>query len=415
MKSNLVFVLTLLICGCASNVTTPSFSVTTSDVPSINSQTTSVLTSSIDTTTSVNNTSNVQYQTIKDIKNKAKDFKGLENNVGVYESNIEVSLNLKLLACLDAITTKAGYGNRYKILMTDGSDYIYLKVGEENYKYLKDYVKDQSVYFIKGNISLYNGEVELTVEDKPIYLKDENINVDYDLIAEQTDLMNVYKELNNLKLNTKGIAFSKLVKVNVKCLAKDINNTNLYFGNGEYIINVHGHDKVTNSFQKDTSYTLIGAITMHNFRPGLEYVSHYNCDDVEFNISDLKTMKASDFYNYKYEVDKYETYPNYTKLFEKPYVIEGYINSYVKDNKEYLVIDDVYKENYYSSYTAALNAKSVFLVNENYVGITDSNVKYCSLYEHLINGDKLKITVFPYLWNTQKYFQVYSYSFEIID
>ena len=37
---------------------------------------------------------------------------------------------------------------------------------------------------------------------------------------------------------------------------------------------------------------------------------------LQFNINNVKEMKAEDFYKYKYETDKDETYPNYSKLFE---------------------------------------------------------------------------------------------------
>jgi uncharacterized protein involved in tolerance to divalent cations len=349
--------------------------------------------------------------TIKKIKQEALKFKGQENNVGVYESNISVTMELKLLACLDAITTKSGYGDRYKILMTDGFDYIYLKTNQENYNYLKNEVKKQYVYSITGNISLYNDEVELTVSNKPIYLENKVLEVNYDSFVEYKTLENVYDEINSLKLNCKGVAFSKLVKVDVKCLAKDINNTNLFFGNGEYIINVHGHSAVTNSFVKDNSYTLIGALSMHNFRPSLEFVTSTNSQDVSFTTDNLTTMKGSEFYKYTYETDEDPSYPNYSNLFKKPYLVTGYANSYLKSNKEYIVLEDNYNQNYYSSYTAAKNAKAIFFVNENYTGLEESKTQYCPMYEPLLSGTQIGVIVFPYLWNTQNYPQVYCYSF----
>ena len=214
-----------------------------------------------------------------------------------------------------------------------------------------------------------------------------------------------------MKLNCKGIAFSKIVAVEVTCLAKDINNTNLYFGANDRIINVHGNDKVTNKFTVGTSYLLYGALNMHNFRPGLEYVDAIRLDkNIEFNYDDVSIMNAASFYNYKYETDKDASYPSYSKLFEKPYKIEGYANKYFKDNKEYVVFEDTYKDNYYSTYQNALNAKAVFFVNENYTGLYGSSTKHCPLYDYIDEGTKLEIIVFPYLWNTQKYPQVYCYS-----
>lgn len=357
--------------------------------------------------------SNENAVTIKKIKEQAQSFLGKENSVGVYESNIIVEIELKLISCLDAITTKQGYGNRYKILMSDGEDYIYVKTTDKNYEYLKQYVNDQGVYLVKGNISLYNKEVEITTKEKPTYLSSKNIEINYEKIAKLKTLEETYDLMESLKLNCKGIAFSQIVKVEVKCLAKDINNTNVYFGNGNKIVNVHGNDKVTNKFVVGNSYLLYGSLNVHNFRPGLEYVYSSSLDkDIEFFIDNLEVKKASEFYNYTYETDKYDSYPNYSKLFETPYVIEGYVNSYIKDGKEYIVLEDKYNENYYSTYQNARSAKSVFFVNENYIKLTASNSKYCPIYEHLEKGTKLKVVVFPYLWNSQKYPQVYCYYFE---
>ena len=382
---------------------------------SISSSSSSNLSSSSSSTSSSSSSKVENKITISFVKEEAKKYKGLENSVGVYESNYYVEIDLALIACLDAITTKTGYGDRYKILMSDGNDYIYIKTKQENYTYLKNYVEDRGVYTVKGYISLYNNEVELTVSEKPTYLSNKTIDINYESLAAKDTLENIYNEMYGLKLNCKGIAFSKIVAIDVVCLAKDINNTNLYFGNGSRIINVHGSDKVTNKFVVGSSYTLYGALNMHNFRPGLEYVHSVKLDsNIEFNVDTAKEMKAEDFYKYKYETDKDASYPNYSKLFEYPYIIKGYANSYTKDNKEYVVFEDKYNTNYYSTYQNAMNAKAVFFVNENYIKLTASNNKYCPMYEHIDVGTNLETIVFPYLWNTQKYPQVYCYNFNEI-
>ena len=426
MKKNGVYVLLMaFLVGCSANNLTTSSTTSMNDHTTIAEPTTSATSVNIEPSTSaVATTSNkpattettiLSYNTISSIKEKAKEFVGKENSVGVYESDIEVNIKLKLLSTLDAITSKTGYGDRYKILMTDGVDYIYLKTTYQNYDYLKKYVVDQGVYNVKGNISLYNDEVEISVVEKPIYLASEVIDVNYEQLAKELTLEEIYAYSASLKLNCKGVSFSKIVKVNVKCLAKDINNENMYFGEGNYIINVHGHDKVTNKFTVGSSYTLFGAVQMYNFRPGLEYVSALACEEIDVNFDNVESKTASDFYKYQYETDEDATYPNYSSLFYHPYKITGYVNSYLKDNKEYIVLEDKYNENYYSTYQNARSAKAVFFVNENYVKLTSANSKYCPLYEHLLLGTKLEVVVFPYLWNTNDYPQVYSYSFNVLE
>ncbi len=432
MKKTLIYTLLLgLLIGCGSNniitteqLTTNNTTFNNTTANNLTTEPSSTLptpsTSTLIPTTSSNNTSSsstiLKLNTIKDIKEESKKFIGLENDVGVYESDTSVSVKLKLLSVLDAVTTKKGYGNRYKILMTDGSDYIYLKVNNEIYTYLKEYVSQQGVYQVTGKISLYNNEVEITVDEKVQYLENENIEIDYDLLAKSCTLEEAYQLIEALKLNCKGIAFSRIVKVEVKCLAKDINNTNLYFGNGNYIVNVHGDNKVTNKFVKGSSYILYGAIQMYNYRPSLEYVYSIGYEgDIEFAAETASNMTAKDFYKYSYEVDKNDTYPQYSSFFYHPYKITGYVNLYLKGNKEYIVFEDLFNDNYYSTYQNAQLAKAVFFVNENYVGLSDNDASYCPLYEYYESGKKLEITVFPYLWNTSKYPQVYCFDYKEVE
>jgi len=154
---------------------------------------------------------------------------------------------------------------------------------------------------------------------------------------------------------------------------------------------------------------------MHNFRPSLEYVYSYSLDnDIEVNFNNAQVVEAKSLYNYTYKVDEDSSYPKYTKLFEKPLKVKGYLNSYIKNSKEYLVFEDSFNENYYSTYQNAVTAKAIFFVNENYIELNTSNTKYCPIYEHLNKGTQLEIIIFPYLWNTLKYPQVYCYSFNEI-
>lgn len=350
----------------------------------------------------------IKYLSIKEIKEIAKSYVGKENNVGVYESTFYVETELKLLAALDAITTKTGYGDRYKLLMTDGEDYIYIKVPAQSYDYVKDYVNNQDIYRIEGYISLYCGEVEITSSVKPVWLEGKTLEVNYSDFVNSQSLQQIYTSIDNLTLNTKGIAFSNLVSVDVKCLAKDINNTNLYFGAGNYIINVHGHDKVTNKFVEGNSYNLIGALSMHNYRPGLEFVDSTSLEnEVAIDFSNLTSLKCSDFYDYTYKVDEGETYPNYTHLFQHPIQVTGYLNLYVKDNKGYVVLEDNYKEEPYNTINNAKDAKTIMLVNEDYVKV--SSITKLDIYDFLTTPAQVNAIVFPYLWNTSKYPQVYLY------
>lgn len=352
---------------------------------------------------------------VKYIRRKVENYLSSVNEVGVYESTEEVEIDLQLIAVLDAITTKQGYGSRYKALMSDGEDYIYVKITDTEYKNLKKYVTERQTYHVKGVIGLYNKtEAEIISNGEIEYIGDEIILTDYLSLADELSLSDIYEDLNNLTLNCKGVAYSSIIKTKVTCLAKDINSTNLYFGNGQYIINVHGNDKVTNNFTKGSSYILIGALSVYNYRPSLEYVySEPISEEITFDYNNALSLKASEFYNYTYQVDEEEKYPKYTKFFETPKLVEGYINYYLKDGKGNLVLTDNYYNSPFSTIENAKSAKSIMLDNENCRQLTDSNVAYCPLYEYALEEIKVSLVVFPYMWNTSKYPMVYCYNFSI--
>lgn len=430
--SGLIFLLGLTACQGTNIISSISVSSSTSSSQSnvettSSSNQTSLSTSSSSPITVQTSSDNSSWQSssssnsadektsVKYIRQKAENYLSSVNEVGVYESTEEVEIDLQLIAVLDAITTKQGYGSRYKALMSDGEDYIYVKITDTEYKNLKKYVTERQTYHVKGVIGLYNKtEAEIISNGEIEYIGDEIILTDYLSLADELSLSDIYEDLNNLTLNCKGVAYSSIIKTKVTCLAKDINSTNLYFGNGQYIINVHGNDKVTNNFTKGSSYILIGALSVYNYRPSLEYVySESISEEITFDYNNALSLKASEFYNYTYQVDEEEKYPEYTKFFETPKLVEGYINYYLKDGKGNLVLTDNYYNSPFSTIENAKSAKSIMLDNENCRQLTDSNVAYCPLYEYALEEIKVSLVVFPYMWNTSKYPMVYCYNFSI--
>ena len=419
--SGLIFLMGLTACQGANIISSTSVSLSTSSSQSTAVQTTSSssnITSSNNSSEQSSSSSNsaAEIISVKDIKKKAENYLSSVNEVGVYESTEEVEIDLQLIAVLDAITTKQGYGSRYKALMSDGEDYIYVKITDTEYKNLKKYVTERQTYHVKGVIGLYNNtEAEIISNGEIEYIGDEIILTDYLSLADELSLSDIYENLNNLALNCKGVAYSSIIKTKVTCLAKDINSTNLYFGNGQYIINVHGNDKVTNNFTKGSSYILVGALSVYNYRPSLEYVySEPVSEEITFDYDNALSLKASEFYNYTYQVDEEEKYPEYTKFFETPKLVEGYINYYLKDGKGNLVLTDNYYNSPFSTIENAKFAKSIMIDNENCRQLTDSNVAYCPLYEYALEETKISLVIFPYMWNTSKYPLVYCYNFSIL-
>ena len=137
--SGLIFLMGLTACQGANIISSTSVSLATSSSQSTAVQTTSSssnITSSNNSSEQSSSSSNSAAEkiSVKDIKKKAENYLSSVNEVGVYESTEEVEIDLQLITVLDAITTKQGYGSRYKALMSDGEDYIYVKITDTEYK-----------------------------------------------------------------------------------------------------------------------------------------------------------------------------------------------------------------------------------------------------------------------------------------
>lgn len=331
---------------------------------------------------------------------EGKDF---ANAVGVYESDQEAEFEVKLLASLDAITTKAGYGNRYKLLVANDEGYIYLKVGPEIYSRLKS--KSGTCYRVRGTVSLYCGEAELTVNEMP----EEIASRDYSVAFEKRTLEEIYLHLSRVTTNTKGCAFSSLTSFQGKYLGA-MDDAVLLFFDGEKIIQVHGDSKVKNGLSQNAVYLISGAMTLFNYKPGIEYISSQRVDgDFDYTIdkTELETIDRTCYENF-YEVDKNESYPEYSSFYQELKIFRGYANLYYKNSGEYLVLDTAFNENYYSTYTAAAQNKALFLHNDSCVNLTtEKDRTACPLYAYVDDEIYVEMVVAPYLWNTNKYWQVY--------
>ncbi len=340
---------------------------------------------------------------LSEIITEANKLKTSVNELGVAESNIKANINLKLLSVTDVITSKALTGNRYKLLMTNGEQYIYVKVNDRVYSSMKTRVGLS--FNVQGTLSYYCGHPEITCSlDR---LEEVNLDVDESNLFVSKTLDEVYNLIDNMEVNNKGCNGGELVKVKLKLLAKL--NTNVgVFHNGDKIISIHGNDKFMNSMNVNNVYEIKGAITMHNFKPGIEFIDYSSVNENIYNIDYLALDKMdADIYKITYEVDKNKTYPNYTNTFKHLYVVEGYINYYQKDSSYYAVIDYEYKENIYSTYQNALNAKALFISNEASVKLkSEQDLIHDPLYPYYNEKKKVSIVVIPYLLNTNHYWQV---------
>lgn len=360
--------------------------------------------------------------TIKELKEEGEKYKAQVNDAGVYVSSdyyVKIE-NLQLISLLDAITTRGDYNisPRYKALMSDGSDYLYVQCEFEKYKQLKDYVEKHQTYNVTGYLAIYLNEVELVSDaDKDgikYQGKGSEIDIDYfDIVKETYTITDIYNHVLTLRLNCKGNAYSKLVKFKAYCLGKDIDSKVAYFGLNNDIIVLHGHEKVVNKFTLHSFYELVVAITVFHFRPGVEYVDSKPGDPdgaVLLDEASLSTMKCEDFYKYQYKKDddNYDPkFENYSNFFRHPVKVKCYLNFYLIDAKYYAVLEDKYQENLYKTKQQAKDKKTLFIANKDAKSIENLERNPIS---YLVSDSPLELVVFPYLWHDDHYPSVYVYN-----
>ncbi len=379
------------------DTTTDTSAGTSSDISSDTSDDTSSDSSSDGTTTEPDSLS------IEAIRVLSLACESFADDDGVGTSTQLVEFTGKLLARLDAITTQRNYGNRYKLLFVDSTGYIYVKVDLNTYNKVENSIGNS--YRIVGFPSIYVGEAEVVLHS---YSSITAIDVDLSLLSEEVaNIKAIHDYAASLRLNSKGVAFSKLVTFNAVCLGS-ADNSVVLFADAENAIYLHGNRYIGSQFTNGASYRLTVVITMFNFRPGVEFIERSSIANMEIELSD-ETITGNELYNYSYEVDENDYYPNYSSKFTKLFVHIGYANYYYKDGNKYIVLEDNYNTNVYSTYQGARTAKTIFLKNEDCVGLYgDYEYEQCPFSEFISEEPIQIMTVFmPYMWNTLDYWQGY--------
>lgn len=418
----LVILSALLLSSCTPNVPSDSSSDgssdtssdtsgdTVSDTSSITDSSTNTSATSTSDSSSDNSTSepnpNPEAKTISEIRALSLALASSADADGIATSTVAVEFTGKLLARLDAITTQRNYGNRYKLLFVDNTGYIYVKVDLTTYQKMENAIGNS--YTIVGNPSIYVGQAEVVITSYKVATA---VNVNLASISEEMDNLDaVHDYAATLRLNSKGVAFGKLARIEATYIGK-ADNSVLLFRDDANAIYLHGDNYVGNRFTLNNSYRLTVAITMFSFRPGIEFIAQESISPLEIDtsISDLPTITATNLYSQKYEVDKNATYPNYSNKFISLLRFEGYANYYLKDGSIYIVLEDTFKTTTYSTYQNAATAKAIFVKNDDSVGLYgDYEYSRCPFSEYISDTPiKIEVAFMPYLWNTSKYWQGY--------
>ena len=150
---------------------------------------------------------------------------------------------------------------------------------------------------------------------------------------------------------------------------------------------------------------------MYKYALSFDYITHVSLNE-DISIPNVKEGIK--------EVDLYKNYPtkdstSHFKVYEERkmnvYSFEGYVDYYVKTDKIFFVLSSTLNvlESTNRTKENARSKQTLFVSNETESNLTLNDSKYSKLYEAWQKKEKVNLTIYPYAWNSEKYFQVHVY------
>ncbi len=425
MKKQLLL-LSLLLLSCKGNTTsvsssksdnTSSLTSFTSDTISSKEESSSINSSSENNKESTSNesssseSSSLEFETLtlKEAKEKIKSLNLTLNEVDVALSNFKVKIQGKVLSRQDVVTTKKGYGSRYKLCILDNSDYFYVQINDAHYKSFENKIGNS--YEFIGNLATYCGEEEIILES---YTQIDDLQVDLASIAiKYNSIQEIHEKLQTINTNCKGIACSSLISFNAKYIGIHDDKL-LLFSDGKQLILVHTRDKVKNSLTLNSSYLLYATLNMYYYRPSLEYIAHEKSEDIDISSlkNNAKEITAETLYRtklYDKDNDKSNKYfTEYSSLYQYMYHFKGYLDYYIKNNNYYIVLTDTLsiRNTIWTQENAKAN-KALFVVNDYYYNISEYQFENAPYYQDYIESKQIDIYFSLDLYNTNNYYSIF--------
>lgn len=354
----------------------------------------------------------VSFYTINKVREMSYALQNMTNEYDVAVSTKQVSITGVLLNRVDVVTTKKGYGDRYKLFIADETSYIYIQVNYATYAKLENSIG--KAFSFTGNVALYCNEPEIILSSYNEIST--NIDIDFEALSQHYDsINNIFKEEEKMHTNCKGIGSSSLISIDAKYIGIHDEKV-LLFTDGVNIILLHTRDKVKNLLTLNSSYRLYATLNMYYYRPGLDYISHIKINDLDTsNLQEnAKEITSSNLYSTKiYDKDNEKSnlfYPEYTSLYYSLYHFKGYLDYYVMNGKIYVVVtDNLINHNLEWTRENAKANKALFIVNDNYYNLTQSQFINSSYYSDYANNVQIDIYFSLDLYNTNNYYQIYLY------
>lgn len=360
-----------------------------------------------------------QDKTISEVKTIASNLKN-ENSVGVATSQELCRIKGSIIANLTSGTTKSGYGEQYKLLVIDSADTIYVRSNlAMRVKLSYELLTNKIIEFV-GYPSLYRKTPELELKEYKI-TNEYQSDFQNSVATKLTSFADVYNKISKLVPNCKGTSFGELFSISGLCFQKTIaSDKNIFFIDNNNSLLVYVNSEFYNQLSVGTTYQLIGAIQMYQFRPSfvltkiVSTISESTITYDEFSKNGIISNKtAANLYSEKprtdLQGDSYTTYPNYSSLFGKMYKLEGYANIASASSGSVMTFGDTLKSSDYTSLDIAGKDNALVFNNGSETALKNqSDYNNSKVYPYYSEDKKISINVFPYEYRNG-YFKIEGY------
>lgn len=407
--------------------TTPSEETSTleSSKETSSSQTSKITSSSSTNEESISSSSSSEGSTpieaekvsLEEAKNACLSFEGTPNEAGLVIGERLFEVQGLVISVFDfGKSTKAYNGTeKYKATITDGVSFLTVALNEQFYKKVKDYIGQETTFYkIVGKESRLNGKAELIATSFEFlsgtttrYSSEQLLSI----APNSSSINDSYSRLSKTPLNAAGNYDGEIRSIKLKFVEKVVDSVWL-FTDGVNYVTLHGPSKAYNNFKATTkAINVLVQENMYKYALSFDYITHVSSNE-DIAIPEAKeAIKEEALYKNYPTKDSSSHFQVYEERKMNVYSFEGYVDYYVKTDKIFFVLSSTLNvlESTNRTKENARSKQTLFVSNETESNLTLNDSKYSKLYEAWQKKEKVNLTIYPYAWNSEKYFQVHVY------
>lgn len=354
---------------------------------------------------------------LEEAKNACLSFEGTPNKAGLVIGERLFEVQGLVISVFDfGKSTKAYNGTeKYKATITDGVSFLTVALNEQFYKKVKDYIGQETTFYkIVGKESRLNGKAELIATSFK-FLSDATTRYSSEqllsIAPNSSSINDSYSRLSKTPLNAAGNYDGEIRSIKLKFVEKVVDSVWL-FTDGVNYVTLHGPSKAYNNFKATTkAINVLVQENMYKYALSFDYITHVSLNEDIAIPKAKETIKEADLYKNYPTKDSSSHFQTYEKRKMNVYSFEGYVDYYVKTDKIFFVLSSILNvlESTNRTKENARSKQTLFVSNETESNLTLNDSKYSKLYEAWQKEEKVNLTIYPYAWNSEKYFQVHVY------